>query len=85
MFRKGPKKPDLKTTAAIGDIVSDKELRSFWISWAGKVITWGSGDKLGENTIGSYTDEAILPIKFMSVASYTHNTAHWVIPDEYYK
>ena len=83
MFRKGPKTSNLISKMGSG-IVSDTELRWFWVSWLDGVIAWGYGDKPGLRELGSYTDPCPCRINFMSVGSWGDTTGHWIIPSEYY-
>ena len=66
------------------DILSDAELRWFWISWSDDVISYGRGNQPGLEVLGTYNDSTPSPVNYMSISSYHGTTGYWVIPTELY-
>jgi len=66
------------------NILSDTELRRFWISWQGGVISYGRGSEPGQDVIGEYVDPSPSPVNYMSVSFYASGKGYWVIPGELY-
>ena len=82
-FRKGRQASYVLTRYA-DDILSDTELRWFWISWSHGVISYGRGNQTGLHVLGSYNDSTPTPINYMSISSYRGITGYWIIPRELY-
>ena len=66
------------------DVLSDTELRWFWISWLPGVISYGRGSEPGLDVIGSYIHSSPSTVKYMSVSSYDSGRGDWLIPSELY-
>jgi len=59
----------LLAQATTADIMSEKELRTYWISWKNP-IQFGKGSVVGQNVILEYTDTSLLPINWLSLAGW---------------
>ena len=67
------------------NVLSDTELRWFWISWLDGVISYGRGSQPGIEVIGSYVDPSPSPVNYMSISSYGSVRGYWVIPSKLYQ
>ena len=84
IFRKGHLTDNVYEKYA-NNVLSDTELRWFWISWLNGVISYGRGSHVGLDAIGSYVDKSPSPVNYMSVSSYDTVRGYWVIPSELYQ
>jgi len=67
------------------EVLSDAELRWFWISWLHGVISYGRGSEPGLEVFGTYVDPTPSSVNYMSVSSYDILRGHWVIPSYLYR
>ena len=65
-------------------VLSDTQLRWFWVSWTDGVVSYGRGSKPGLDAFGSYNDSMPSPVNYMSVSSYGPGRVYWVIPSQLY-
>jgi len=66
------------------NVLSDTELRWFWISWLHGVIKYGRGSQVGQELLGFYIDPSPTPVNYMSVSAYDNIRVYWVIPSDLY-
>jgi len=65
-------------------IVSDHQLRWFWISWQDDVVQFGGGYRPGLNLIVNSSNDRVPSINSMSIASINNIRGFWIIPEVYY-
>jgi len=83
MFRKSHLSDCVEATHVDG-LVSDSELRWFWISWQNGVVSYGRGNQSGINSIGWYNDPQPTAVDFIMIKSYDNRYGFWIIPAYYY-
>ena len=77
-LRKAPTKSVLVTDSVSDVYLSDKEYRSFWISWADNIISIGRGRQVGESVIFSYDDKAApMAINYLAFSGYHKRTIQY--------
>ena len=66
------------------NVLSDTELRWFWISWLHGVIKYGRGSQIGQALLGAYIDPSPTPVNYMSISAYDDIRVYSVIPSHFY-
>ena len=59
-------------------ILSDGELRPFWLRWRDRHIRFGEGEEVGQNEVTSYNNLDLAAITGVSVSSGGASTGEWL-------
>ena len=60
------------------DILSESELRPFWLRWRDRHLRFGKGEEVGQNEVTSYNNMDLAAITSVSVSSGGSYTGEWL-------
>ena len=59
-------------------ILSETELRPFWLRWRDRHLRFGEGEEVGQNEVTSYNNMDLAAITSVSVSSGSSYTGEWL-------
>jgi len=85
IYRRGNLTYKYKFPGYSSGVLSDSELRWFWMSWLRGNVSYGRGSEPGVKIIDWDADPSPFPISYMSIGSVGVSGSHFVIPSELYR
>ena len=67
-------------SASTPGVLSEEELRWFWVSWGGGRISAGVGSSVGQGELLAYADPSPSPVNYVAFATGWGSMGQWRIP-----
>ena len=64
-------------TVSKSGVLSETEMRPFWVSWSNRTISVGEGTTVGEREFLSWSNSTLYPITFVAISTGWEATGLW--------